>query len=322
MNLREVRSLSLAALSALAGLAAALLLGLPIHAMEGGELWRIFFSVRMPEAATAALVGGGLGLSGLLFQLVLRNALADPYVLGVAGGSTFGAVVATLAMGTSAVAAGIPMRAVAAFAGGIITLVCLLRVSRGKASTLILAGVIANTAFAAGARVLTVFFSPSQLAYVTTFLVGFIPTPPRWAPLLLVPPTLYTLGRFISRGRGLDLLLLSDDEASTLGLAVGRVRREALVLATLLASAAVALCGMIGFVGLVVPHVARLAAGNRHRVLVPASFLFGAAFLLLAHAFGKVMAGTWFLPVGVYTSLIGAPTFLFLLVRTARKEWI
>lgn len=321
MTGREWRSLAIALAAALGGLWAALFLGLAPGTSGAGEAGRILWSVRLPEAGVAALVGGGLGLSGLIFQLVLRNALADPYVLGVAGGSTFGAVLTTLVMGSAAEALGLPARAVAAFAAGLLTLVILMRLSSGKPATLILGGVVANTAFAAASRILTVWFSPGQLAYVTTFLVGFIPTPPPWAPLLLLVPVVYALGRFMSRGRGLDLLLLSDDEASALGLAVGRVRREALVLATLLASSAVALCGMIGFVGLVVPHVARLTAGHRHRVLVPSSFLLGAAFLLLAHAVGKVLAGSWLLPVGVYTSLVGAPVFLYLLVRSARREW-
>lgn len=314
MTSREWRAVAVSLAAACVSLAAALLLGLPEGAGPA-----LFWGVRVPEALTAAMVGGGLGLSGLLFQLVLRNDLADPYVLGVAGGATFGAVAATLALGAAASAAGLPVRAAAAFAGGLVTLFGLLKLSSGKPASLLLGGVVANTAFAALSRVITVWFSPAQLAYVTAFLVGFIPTPPLWAPVLLAVPALYTLVRFSSRARGLDLLLLSDDEAYSLGLAVHRVRREALVLATLLAAAAVALCGMVGFVGLVVPHAARLVAGRRHRVLVPASFLLGAAFLLGAHALGKLLAGSWFLPVGVYTSLVGAPVFLILLLRSQRR---
>ena len=315
MTPRETRAMAVSAAMALALMAAALWVN------RSGDLpAAIFWGVRVPEALTAALVGGALGLSGLLFQLVLRNPLADPYVLGVAGGSTFGAVAATLALGSVAAVGGLPLRAAAAFAGGILTLFGLLRLTSGRPMSLLLGGVIANTAFAALARVITVWFSPSQLAYVTSFLIGFIPTPPLWAPLALCVPTLYALWRFSSRGRGLDLLLLSDDEASSTGLAVRPLRTEALVLGTLLAALAVALCGMIGFVGLVVPHAARAIIGRRHRALVPASFLLGAAFLLGAHTLGKVLSGTWFLPVGVYTSLVGAPAFLFLLVRGRRED--
>ncbi len=321
MNPRERKAVATAGVFVLAGLAGALLLGLPSGPGGATLLTRIVWSIRVPEMLTAAFVGGGLGLSGLMFQLVLRNSLADPYVLGVAGGATFGAVLVILLLGSAASALGLPLQGLAAFAGGFLTLLVLLRFAGGKPETLLLGGVVANTAFAAAARILTVWFSPAQLAYVTAYLVGFIPTPRLWAPLLLAVPTLYALVRFWSRGRGLDLLLLSDDEAATMGLSVKRVRREALVLATLIACMAVALCGMIGFVGLVVPHLARLAAGHRHRVLVPMSFLVGAAFLLVAHTAGKMLSGTWFLPVGVYTSLVGAPVFLYLLVRTAKRGW-
>jgi iron complex transport system permease protein len=312
---REWRALWISALAALSTFAAALLLRLPAGAGRA-----ILLEVRLPEALTAALVGGALGLSGLLFQLVLRNGLADPYVLGVAGGSTFGAVIVILALGVGATSLGLPLGAIAAFAGGLLTLFGLLKLTSGKPGPLLLGGVIANTAFAALSRVLTLWFSPSQLVFVNAFLVGFIPTPVLAAPLLLALPAAYTLARFAARGRGLDLLLLSDDEAASLGLAVGKVRGEALVLATLLAASAVALCGMVGFVGLVVPHAARLISGRRHRVLVPSSFLLGAAFLLAAHAMGKLLAGSWFLPVGVYTSLVGAPVFFVLLLRGQRRD--
>lgn len=318
MRARERWALGLAAACAAGTFAAAMTLGLP--ETTGGLAARILWSVRLPEALTALIVGGGLGLSGLLFQLVLRNPLADPYVLGVAGGSTFAAVGATLFLGTAAAGGGMALRGAAALVGGLLTLAGLMKLAGGKPETLLLGGVVANTAFAAGARMLTVWLSPEQLAYVTTFLVGFIPTPPTAIPLLLGIPCLYTLARFMPRGRGLDLLLLSDDEARATGLEVGRVRREALLLATVLAAAAVTLCGMLGFVGLVVPHLARLTAGRRHRVLVPASFLLGAAFLLAALTAGKLVGGSWLAPVGVYTSLVGAPVFLVLLVRTSRRE--
>jgi iron complex transport system permease protein len=318
MTRREGIALALSTLALAASLAVALGLALP---GEGEEAARILTRVRLPEAAVALLVGGSLGLSGLLFQLVLRNPLADPYVLGVAGGATFATVLVLLMSGGAAALLGLSLQAGAAFVGGMATLVLLMRLAEGKAESLLLCGVVANTAFAAGARLVTVWLSPSEIATVTAYLVGFIPTPSWVAPALLAPPAAYAFVRFSRAGRGLDLLLLTDEEAASLGLAVGRVRREALILATLLASASVALCGMVGFVGLVVPHVARLLAGHRHRVLVPASFLLGAAFLLVAHAAGKALSGTWFLPVGVYTTLVGAPVFLTLLVRSSRRAW-
>ncbi len=320
MSAREWRAIALSGFFLLAGCVAALLLSLP-SAVNSFTIQRVLWAIRLPEALTALLVGGSLGLSGLLFQLVLRNDLADPYVLGVAGGGAFSAILVILFAGDLAGGLGFPIQGAAAFVGGFITLFLLLKVARGRPGVLLLGGVVANTAFAAASRLLTVWLSPTQLAYITAYLIGFIPTPPLWMPLVLALPAAYTLLRFWSGGRGLDLLLLSDDEASALGLNVSRVRKEALLLATLLACLSVVLCGMIGFVGLVVPHAARMVAGHRHRVLVPVSFMVGAAFLLFAHSIGKAFAGSWLLPVGVYTSLVGAPVFLLLLVRAARRGW-
>lgn len=316
MTLREVRALALSAALAAAALAGVLILHLPREA-SAAVLWR----VRLPEALTALVVGGALALSGLLFQLVLRNSLADPYVLGVAGGAAFASVVTSLLLGTAApLLLGFSLQAAAAFGGGVVTLLLLLRASLGGPERLLLAGVVANTAFAAGARLASAFLAPERLPSVLALLVGYIPTPPIWVPLVLTLPVAVTLARFVRQGRGLDLLLLSDEEAESLGLAVEARRREALVLASLLASMAVAVSGMIGFVGLLVPHAARMLAGRRHKVLVPVSALLGTAFLLAALLCSKAASGLWILPVGVYTSLVGAPAFLFLLGREAGRE--
>ncbi|MGC8763997.1 MAG: FecCD family ABC transporter permease [Acidobacteriota bacterium] len=316
MNLREAHALALSAAAAFGALAGVLFLNLPEEA-RAAVLWQI----RLPEALAALVVGGALALSGLLFQLILRNSLADPYVLGVAGGAAFASVVTSLLLGAAApFFLGFSLQAVAAFGGGMATLLLLLRASDGGTGRLLLAGVVANTAFAAGARLAAAFLSPERIPAVTALLVGYIPTPPLPVPLVLALPVAFTLARFVQHGRGLDLLLLSDDEAESLGLAVAARRREALILAALLASMAVAVAGMIGFVGLLVPHAARMLAGRRHKVLVPASTLLGAAFLLAALLVSKVASGLWILPVGVYTSLVGAPAFLFLLWRDAGRE--
>lgn len=321
MSARESRALGLCAAVLLCGLGAALFLGLPGGGSAPGLWGRVLWSIRIPEALAALLAGGALGLSGLIFQLILRNGLADPYVLGVAGGASLGSVLAVLLLGSAPVGFLVSAKAAAAFAGGLLTLLALLRLAGAGPETLLLAGVVANTAFAAAARVLAQWLSPTQVAQVTAFLVGFVPTPALWEPLLLAAPVLYALVRFAGRGRGLDLLLLSDDEASSLGAPVASLRREALVVATLLASATVSLCGMLGFVGLLVPHAARFLAGFRHRALVPASFLLGAGFLLLAHGASKLLSDALFVPVGVYTSLVGAPAFIWLLVRESRRSW-
>ncbi len=302
----------------LAGLAAALLLGAPLDGFAASERVRLLLEIRLPEALAAAAVGGALGLAGLLFQLALRNDLADPYVMGVAGGAAFGASAALLVLGAAPAALSLPTRGLAAFGAGLLTLALLRRVAGGRVLALLLGGVVANTAFAAGARALAAALSPGQLTQVSALLVGFIPTPPLQEPLVALAVGLAAVAWALARGRGLDLLLLADDEAASLGVDVGRARERVLLAGTLLAATAVTLAGMVGFVGLLVPHAARALAGHRHRSLAPLSFLLGAAVLLVAHGVSKALAPVVLLPVGAYTSLLGAPAFLALMLRGGR----
>jgi len=280
---------------------------------------RILFLVRLPEALTAFFVGGALGLSGLLFQTVLRNPLAEPYVLGVAGGAALGAVLMTILLGVGfTLGGGLPLRAGASFLLGATVLLALLRATRGNPRSLLLGGVVANTVFASLARALTAWLSPSQLAYVTTFLIGFIPTMPLWSVCLVAIPGVAGLVRYTASSDSLDLLLLSHDEAASLGLRVVPFRREVLLAATVLSAASVALAGMMGFVGLVAPHVSRLLTGPGHRALVPLSFLTGGIFLMAAHGLTQSLSRLFLIPAGVATTLIGAPFFLWLLLRPGR----
>lgn len=320
MKSREQWALVAGVIVFLLGAAVALLLGPSLSELSGPERLRIFQSVRLPEALTALVVGGTLGLSGLLFQLSLRNPLADPFVMGVAGGATFGGVLVLVLGGAALGWAGLPARGGAAFAGGVLTLWLLLRLSRGRVVVLLLGGVVANAAFSGMARAMAVWLSPDELSMVLAVLTGFIPSPRLWEPLLIAIPAAYVMVRFARRGRGLDLLLFSDAEATSLGLDVHRTRKEALLAATLLAASAVTLCGMIGFVGLAAPHAAKALAGARHRTLVPLSFLLGGGALALAHGFSKGLANHFLLPVGIYTTLAGAPVFLWLLLRQTQEE--
>ena len=298
-------------------LAAALFLGLPAGAGPA-----LLWGVRVPEALTAAFVGGALGLSGLLFQLVLRNGLADPTSWAWRAAPLSAPWWPSSPWARRHPPAGLPLESRGGLRGG--------PRSRSSASSssarasprpLLLGGVIGQHGLRGPLEGHHGLVFPRAAGLRHRLPRGFHPhAAPLGAPPAGRPGALHA-GRASPPGaRGLDLLLLSDDEAASLGLAVHKVRREALVLATLLAASAVALCGMVGFVGLVVPHAARLAAGRRHRVLVPASFLLGAAFLLAAHALGKLLAGSWFLPVGVYTSLVGAPVFLVLLLGGQRRD--
>lgn len=295
---------------------ACLFAGLP----PGPERGALLLWVRLPETLTALGVGMALGLSGLLLQTALRNPLADPFIVGVAGGAALGAVGVTLLAGAG-LSLGwlLGLRAGSAFAVGYLALLALLAGARGRVSVLLLGGVVVNTICGSAARLLALWISPGQLASVTSFLVGFIPSPPIWVPLLLCGAVLWGLLRFGTSGGSLDLMLLSEDEALSLGLDVRRFRAEVLLTGTFLAAASVSLTGVIGFVGLVSPHVARLLGIRRHRALVVASAAAGAVFLLGAHWASKAVAGHMALPVGVATTLVGAPAFLYLLLRRGEE---
>ncbi len=321
MTRREAVALFIGVAALFAGLLCALLFGEPLGAFSEASRAKVLWDIRLPEALAAAGVGAALGLSGLLFQLALRNALADPYVMGVAGGSTFGAVTALVILGETGRVFALPMRAAAAFLSGAGTLALLRKASKGRVVALLLGGVVANTAFAAGARVLATLLSPGQTAQVTVFLLGYIPTPSWWEPALLVGVAAIIGAWAVHKSHTLDIMLLSDEEAWSLGVDVARARSRIMLLGTFLAAAAVTISGMIGFVGLLVPHAARAMAGHRHRTLAPLSCLLGAALLLFAHAGAKALAPWILLPVGAYTSLLGAPAFLWLMmVRTGKTS--
>ncbi len=319
MSRREFGGLLAGLIALLCGLLCALLMGASLDGISEASRARILLDVRLPEALAATGAGAALGLSGLLFQLALRNTLADPYIMGVAGGAAFGSTAALLLMGEAASSLVLPARAAAAVASGMATLYVMRKASGGRVAALLLGGVIANTAFAAGARLLAALLSPGQTAQVTVFLLGYIPAPPWWEPSILIAFASAAVFWAVWRSPTLDLLLIGDEEAFSLGADVRSERWRIMVLGTLLAAAAVTISGMIGFVGLLVPHAARMLSGHRHRTLAPLSAILGAALLLFAHAASKELAPWLLLPVGAYTSILGAPAFIWLMVRRNRE---
>ena len=302
-------------------LAATFVLVLVFCGSRGPAVGRVLWEIRLPEAITALLAGGALGLSGLLMQTVLKNSLADPFMLGVAGGASLGAVLAAALAGAWLWSpSALPLRAAAALAFGYIAARLLFRVCGGAAYSLLLGGIVLNMLCAASARVLTSWLSPSQVSFVTSFLMGYIPTPPLWAASLLAIPSAAVFARFSGSSRALDLLLTSDDEASSLGLDVGKLRRVALYWATFAASCVVCFTGLLGFVGLLAPHAAAILGARRHDSKLVLSFLMGALFLLAAHGFTKAVSGVVPVPVGAATTLAGVPFFVWLLARAGRGQ--
>ena len=280
----------------------------------------IVWDLRVPRAVLAALVGGALAVCGAAFQALLRNPLASPYILGVSGGGSLGAVLAIVA-GVPAAVPGLPVLPAAAFAGclGAIGIIHAVARRRGHllAQDLLLAGVVANSFFLAALAVLQYLARPHQAAQILHWTLGAIrvgDVSPAVTAALVAAGSLSLL----RDGVALNLLSVGDETAALLGVDVDAVRRRTFVAASVLTGTAVAVSGPIGFVGLFVPHAVRRALGPDHRILLPASFLAGAAFLVAADTAARSAFGAQEIPVGVLTAVVGAPAFVWILARRER----
>lgn len=276
----------------------------------------IVLELRLPRAALAFVAGGGLAVSGAVFQALLRNPLADPYVLGVSGGAAVGAI-GWIVLGAGAYSAGVPL---AALLGAVAAVLLVYRIARGVGGALdtrvlLLAGVVVGAFCNALIMLLLTLADMESFRSAVFWMMGSLAAA-RWdTTLLLAAYMLPGLVVLMAQARALDLLLLGEETALFLGTRTERVKLIGYGVASLLVAASVAVCGVIGFVGLIVPHAVRLAWGSEHRLLLPASFLGGGALLLLADTGARVLAAPSELPVGVVTALVGVPLFVLLLMR-------
>jgi len=273
--------------------------------------------LRLPRSLLAALVGGALAASGAVFQALLRNPLADPYVMGVAGGAAVGAVVAVAVGGLAATAA--PVSA-AAFVGAVAAMLLVFRIAAaaGRAldtRVLLLAGVVAGSFFNAVILLTLTFADADSFRSAIFWMMGSFAGATWRGDALLALYLVPGLAILLGLARPLNLLSVGEDTAAYLGTRVERTKLLAYCAASLVTAAAVAASGVIGFVGLVVPHVVRLLWGGDHRFLLPASVLMGATFVVLADALARVAAAPMELPVGVVTAFVGVPFFVWLLRR-------
>lgn len=273
----------------------------------------VVLRVRLPRAILAAVVGASLSTSGAAFQAVLRNPLADPYLLGVSGGAALGAVLA-LSMGFQS-ALTVPMAAFLGALGSLAVVYTVARAHRGSPHTLILSGVMVGS-FASALLLFLLWMAPADPARTAIFwLAGDLSaSDPGWLPWAAAGAGTSFLVLW-TRASSLDLFTQGEETAADLGLDVGRARLAVFAVAGILTASSVALAGLVGFVGLVVPHAARLLWGPSHRRLLPASALLGASFLLTADAIARTVLAPAEVPVGVITALVGAPFFLHLLRR-------
>jgi iron complex transport system permease protein len=276
--------------------------------------------LRLPRAVLAALVGGALALAGATFQALLRNPLAEPYLLGVSSGAGAGAV-AAIALGLIGTALGIPA---GALVGSLVAIALVLAIAlqvdrRLDLRVLLLAGVVTGSFFNAVILLLLAFQEAEAFRSALFWMVGSVAGASWERVALLGGAIVPALGLLLALSRPLDLLGLGEETAGYLGAATGRVQRAAYLTASLLTAIAVVTAGALGFVGLVVPHTVRMVWGGGHRFLLPASFLAGAAALPLADTVARTVAAPAELPLGVVTAFVGVPFFLWLLRRQAGR---
>jgi iron complex transport system permease protein len=290
------------------------LLGWPVAETWSRAHETIVMELRLPRVLTALVVGLGLSVAGVTFQGLLRNPLADPYVLGTASGAALGAAIGVL-IPMQVVWLGLGLVNIFAFIGALAAIAIVYRVAggggRATMTSILLTGYAVGSMLAAGLS-LAMYLSGSQLRQIFFYLLGSL-SGADWQSLAVGLPVVAIGSLLIMlRARSLNGLLLGDDTALHLGVDVRRERAILLGLASLVTAAAVAMAGLIGFVGLVVPHVIRLLVGPNARLVLPLSALFGASFLIWADLGARV---TGELPVGIITAVIGAPIFVLLLRR-------
>jgi len=277
----------------------------------------ILLHVRLPRVLLGFLVGASLAAVGVALQALLRNPLADPYVLGVSSGAALGAAVGVLGgLGTTFLAeTALPL---CGFAGGLVALLVVYRMAvsyeRLPVHSLLLAGVILNAIFSALIMFITSILEPNRSYGMMAWLMGTL-TAPTYGGLIAV--TIYLLvgvGLLVSQTQTLNLLALGEAAARSLGVDTERAKREIFLLSALITGAVVSVSGMIGFIGMVVPHAVRLLLGADHRLLLPASALMGGAFLMGADTLARTLLAPAEVPVGIVTALAGGPFFVYLLL--------
>ena len=275
----------------------------------------IIFQIRLPRVILAGIVGATLSVAGVVFQALFRNPLADPYILGISSGSAVGAILAIIS-GAGLTFLSIPA---ASFCGALLTIVLVLSIARTgfrlQTNTLLLAGVIVGSFFSAIIMFLVSITQDERLHSIIFWLMGDLSLS-KYNEIIIVTPFVI-IGCLIIylHAHPLNLIVTGEDTALQLGVEVERVKRLLLITASLITGVVVSVSGVIGFVGLIVPHMMRMVFGSDHRLLLPVSGLFGFSFLVVADTIARIITAPVELPVGVITAIFGAPFFIYLLRR-------
>ena len=281
----------------------------------------IITAIRLPHTALVALTGAALASSGAAYQGLFRNPLADPYLIGVASGAGLGAVFA-MSLNWPSELLGYYLIPVGAFVGAILTVLLVYNLARVNGmvplTTLILAGVAVGS-FASAVTSFLMLRSNAQIHRAISFLLGGSPMV-GWSPVLAAVPYMVTgIGLLTLFGHSLNVLQFGEEEARQMGLDVDRAKRLIIIAASLTTAVAVAFSGIIGFIGLIVPHVVRIVWGPDYRRLIPISIFLGSTALLLADMLARILLAPSTLPVGIVTAMAGAPFFLWILGRAKRE---
>ena len=274
----------------------------------------ILFDIRLPRILLAATVGASLAAAGASYQALLRNALAEPYLLGISNGAAVGTMVALVFLGANEWS-----RPVLASAGALAATFVVYRLARGRAGAtperLILAGVIVTTFQSSAIVFITTLMDATRIRSFTFWLLGDLSQATSGSLWIIVVSTVVGVTALTLKARSLNLLMLGERDAFDLGVEVERVRLQVFLAASLLVGVSVALSGSVGYVGLVVPHLVRMSTSGDNRLTIPAAALAGASFVVVADTFARTVIAPRELPVGAITALIGAPLFIYLLKR-------
>jgi iron complex transport system permease protein len=277
----------------------------------------IMVQIRFPRVLMGFFVGAGLAAVGVTLQALLRNPLADPYVLGVSSGSALGVSLAIL-FGIGSTFMLLPILPLFGFAGGLMALLLIYRLAQSKSRipihSLLLAGVILNAILTAFIMFITSILEPNRSAGLMAWLMGSLTAPNYPALGIFLLYVLCVLVMLMRKAQSLNMLTLGEETARSLGVETEGIKKWLFVLTAVLTGAIVSVSGMIGFVGMVVPHAVRLVIGSDHRLLLPASALVGGMFLAVADTIARTIMAPAEIPVGIVTALTGGPFFLYLLL--------
>ena len=284
----------------------------------------VLVNIRIPRVLLAAVVGAALGVSGAAMQGLFRNPLADPTLIGITGGAAVSVAAVIVFAGQLASVFGLYSLGFAAFFGGTLTSLVILKLSRisgvFSVTHMLLAGIAINALTFSATGLLSFLSTDQQLREISFWSMGSLGGA-LWEPVIvsatLILPCVFILTR---KAKDLNVLLLGEENAVYIGVDIHRLKRTIVITAALCVGAAVAVSGIIGFVGLVVPHLIRLMFGADNKLLIPGSALFGATLLLLADTIARTLVAPTEIPVGIITSIVGGPFFLWLLIRQSRAK--